>query len=68
MDTDETLSVMQALPERMSFEEFLEWYPESGRRYELHNGIGYCQLNGINSKIGMMIPESLAWLILSSRI
>jgi len=31
--------MIQALPERMSFEEFLEWYLENGRRYELHNGI-----------------------------
>jgi Uma2 family endonuclease len=31
--------MIQALPERISFAEFLEWYPENGRRYELHNGI-----------------------------
>ena len=28
----------QALPKLMTFEEFLEWYPEDGRRYELIEG------------------------------
>jgi len=31
--------MIQTLPERMSFAEFVEWYPDNGRRYELHNGI-----------------------------
>src|SRR5262245_7460500 len=28
----------QALPKLLTFEEFLEWYPEDGRRYELIEG------------------------------
>lgn len=30
--------MMQALQDRMSFEEFIEWYPEDGKRYELYRG------------------------------
>ena len=28
----------QALPKLLTFEEFLAWYPEDGRRYELIEG------------------------------
>ncbi|NJK62579.1 MAG: Uma2 family endonuclease [Synechococcaceae cyanobacterium SM2_3_1] len=30
--------MVQVLRQRMGFEEFLEWYPEDGRRYELIDG------------------------------
>ncbi|WP_168192325.1 hypothetical protein [Chroococcidiopsis sp. TS-821] len=33
------VAMIQTLPERMSFAEFVEWYPDNGRRYELHNEI-----------------------------
>ncbi len=29
----------QALPKLVTYEEFIEWYPNDGRRYELHDGI-----------------------------
>jgi Uma2 family endonuclease len=32
------MAMMQALQDRMSFEEFIEWYPEDGKRYELYRG------------------------------
>jgi Uma2 family endonuclease len=33
-------TMVQALPQHISFEEFIDWYPEkSGHQYELHNGI-----------------------------
>lgn len=28
----------QTLPKIVTFEEFIEWFPNDGRRYELHNG------------------------------
>lgn len=31
--------MMQAVQARMSFEEFIEWYPEDGKRYELYRGV-----------------------------
>ncbi len=52
--------MIQALPERMSFEEFLEWYPENGRRYELHNGIVIeMQPTGSHELIGGFLVEEL---------
>lgn len=30
--------MVQALTQLMSFETFLDWYPEDGKRYELHDG------------------------------
>lgn len=29
----------QALPKLLSFNEFIEWYPNDGKRYELHKGV-----------------------------
>ncbi|MEH2144743.1 Uma2 family endonuclease [Nostoc sp.] len=29
----------QALPKLLSFNEFIEWYPNNGKRYELHKGV-----------------------------
>jgi len=29
----------QALPKLVTFEEFIEWFPNDGKRYELHNGV-----------------------------
>ncbi|MEA5502938.1 Uma2 family endonuclease [Halotia wernerae UHCC 0503] len=29
----------QSLPKLLTFNEFIEWYPNDGRRYELHKGI-----------------------------
>ncbi|AFZ30286.1 hypothetical protein Glo7428_1730 [Gloeocapsa sp. PCC 7428] len=33
------VAMIQTLPERMSFTEFVKWHQDNGRRYELHNGI-----------------------------
>lgn len=30
--------MVQVSPQRISFEEFLDWYPDKGQRYELHQG------------------------------
>lgn len=30
--------MVQALPKPVTFEQFAEWYPDTGVRYELHNG------------------------------
>ncbi|MBW4671482.1 MAG: Uma2 family endonuclease [Cyanomargarita calcarea GSE-NOS-MK-12-04C] len=29
----------QALPKLVTYEEFIEWFPNDGKRYELHNGV-----------------------------
>ncbi len=29
----------QALPQTITYEEFLNWYPNDGKRYELHQGV-----------------------------
>ncbi|NDJ25030.1 Uma2 family endonuclease [Nostoc sp. B(2019)] len=29
----------QALPKLLTFNEFIEWYPNNGKRYELHRGV-----------------------------
>ncbi|AFZ27779.1 hypothetical protein Cylst_5786 [Cylindrospermum stagnale PCC 7417] len=31
--------MVQALTKPVTFEEFIDWYPETGVRYELHNGV-----------------------------
>lgn len=31
--------MIQALPETLTFEQFLDWYPDGRGRYELHNGV-----------------------------
>ncbi|GAA6619309.1 Uma2 family endonuclease [Scytonema sp. NUACC26] len=31
--------MIQALPKLVTFEEFIEWFPNNGKRYELHNGV-----------------------------
>ena len=31
--------MVQALPELLTFEEFIEWYPDDSKRYELHKGV-----------------------------
>jgi Uma2 family endonuclease len=31
--------MVQALPKTVTFDEFAEWYPETGVRYELHDGV-----------------------------
>jgi Uma2 family endonuclease len=61
--------MMQALPERMSFEEFLEWYPENGRRYELHNGIAIeMQPTGSHELIAGFLAEELTLEIRTSKL
>ena len=37
---DRGVAMVQALVncDRMTFEEFIDWYPEDGRRYELYRG------------------------------
>lgn len=52
--------MIQALPEHISFEEFLKWYPENGRRYELYNGIVVeMQPTGPHELIGGFLAEEL---------
>lgn len=47
--------MIQALPELLSFEEFLDWYPENGI-YELHKGvIVELQPTGTHEKIAGFI-------------
>lgn len=29
----------QALPKLLTFDEFIEWYPNDGKRYELYKGV-----------------------------
>ncbi len=29
----------QALPKQVTYEEFIQWFPNDGKRYELHNGV-----------------------------
>jgi len=61
--------MMQVLPERMSFEEFLEWYPENGRRYELHNGIAIeMQPTGSHELIAGFLAEELTLEIRTSKL
>lgn len=31
----------QSLPQLLTFDEFIEWYPNDGKRYELHNGVTF---------------------------
>jgi len=31
--------MVQALPRPITFEQFTQWYPDTGKRYELHNGV-----------------------------
>lgn len=60
--------MIQALPERMSFEEFLEWYPD-GRRYELHNGIVIeMQPTGSHELIAGFLAEELTLEIRTSKL
>lgn len=48
----------------MSFEEFIEWYPDNGRRYELHNGIVIpMQPTGAHELIAGFLAEELTLLI-----
>ncbi|MBW4574243.1 MAG: Uma2 family endonuclease [Aphanothece sp. CMT-3BRIN-NPC111] len=52
--------MIQALPERMSFEDFLEWHPENGRQYELHNGIVIeMEPTGQHELVGGFLAEEL---------
>lgn len=61
--------MIQALPERMSFEEFSEWYPENGRRYELHNGIVIeMQPTGSHELIAGFLAEELTLEIRTSKL
>ncbi|MFM7366619.1 MAG: Uma2 family endonuclease, partial [Sphaerospermopsis kisseleviana] len=31
--------MVQTIIKPVTFEEFIEWYPDTGLRYELHNGV-----------------------------
>ncbi|MDK2413632.1 Uma2 family endonuclease, partial [Aphanizomenon sp. 202] len=31
--------MVQVLPKSVTFDEFCEWYPDTGVRYELHDGV-----------------------------
>jgi Uma2 family endonuclease len=31
--------MIQTLPKLVTYEEFIEWFPNNGKRYELHNGV-----------------------------
>jgi Uma2 family endonuclease len=44
----------------MSFEEFVEWYPEEGKRYELHKGIVFEMLpTGSHELVSGFLAEEL---------
>ena len=52
--------MIRAQAKPMSFEKFLEWYPEDGRRYELRNGIVIkMQPTGSHELIGGFLAEEL---------
>ncbi|NES82281.1 MAG: Uma2 family endonuclease [Moorea sp. SIO2B7] len=52
--------MIQAQGKPMTFDEFLEWYPENGKRYELHNGIVIeMQPTGTHELIGGFLAEEL---------
>ena len=52
--------MIQAQSDHMSFEAFLDWYPENGRRYELHNGIAIAmQPTGSHELVSVFLAEAL---------
>lgn len=61
--------MIQTLPERMSFAEFIERYPDNGRRYELHNGIVIEMLpTGSHELIAGFLAEELTLAIRSAKL
>lgn len=61
--------MIQTLPERMSFVEFVEWYPDNGRRYELHNGIVIeMQPTGSHELIAGFLAEELTLAIRTAKL
>lgn len=53
----------------MSFEAFLEWYPENGKRYELHNGtVIEMQPTGPHELIGGFLAEELILEIRAAKL
>lgn len=61
--------MIQALSERMSFEKFLEWYPENGKRYELHDGIVIeMQPTGQHELVGGFLAEELTLEIRAAKL
>jgi Uma2 family endonuclease len=45
--------MVQAVPQLMTLEEFLDWYPDGYGRYELHNGIAIeMQPTGTHEQVG----------------
>ncbi|PIG91308.1 Uma2 family endonuclease [Gloeocapsopsis sp. IPPAS B-1203] len=61
--------MIQTLPERMSFAEFVEWYPDNGRRYELHNGIVIeMQPTGSHELIAGFLAEELTLAIRTAKL
>lgn len=34
-----TQALTQTLPQLLTHEEFMHWYPNDGKRYELHKGV-----------------------------
>ncbi len=51
----------QSLPKLLTFNEFIEWYPNDGRRYELHKGIIFEMppLTGVHEKVVGFIARKL---------
>ncbi len=33
------VTMIQTLPKLVTYEEFIEWFPNNGKRYELYNGV-----------------------------
>ena len=55
----------QAPPKLVTFEEFIDWLPESGERYELHNGniIEMAQAAGEHEEVTGFLTVKLSALV-----
>lgn len=60
--------MIQTSPERMSFAD-VEWYPDNGRSYELHNGIVIeMQPTGSHELIAGFLAEELTLAIRAAKL
>ncbi len=52
--------MIQVAPQRLTFEEFLEWYPDGRGRYELHEGV-ILEINptGDHEEVGAFLNRKL---------
>ncbi|HLP87293.1 MAG TPA: Uma2 family endonuclease [Nostocaceae cyanobacterium] len=62
--------MVQALPKPVTFDQFIEWYPTTGTRYELHNGV-IVEMNqplGEHELITMLLGRNLTAQILQKNL